>query len=153
MNESIYKGEPIRALHMKNPYCALMYHGKQETRLWPTHYRGYVLLCCSKAAYSIDTVIDISGEIQIQRIIKTLSFTPDLVSKSMNGKAMLLGKLVDCLPMEKEHEDICFVKYTPDILRYRHIYEDVYMIEPFELKGAQKWQKLSDEIISKIKLI
>ena len=48
--------EPIKALSWKQPYASLMLKGKIETRSWPTNYRGLVLICASKAPYSIKEI-------------------------------------------------------------------------------------------------
>ena len=161
-----FKIENILALSWKAPYAQLMLRGKIETRTWPTNYRGWVLICCSKVPYSAEENSIIAGFDQFKRILQInpsiLNYRPQL------GMAIALGKLVDCRPMTKEDEDACFVQYKEPWTESKttitsgirdkqkqlwcHIYEDVTPIEHFPFKGGQGWLSLTEEQISKIKL-
>ena len=158
------------ALSWKQPYAELMLHGKKETRKWATDYRGLVLICASKSGYSFNQVRNISGDKQIVRITKTLGRNFDnLLNNYNSGKAIAIGRLVDCRPMLLSDEDDCFVQYRPpwtEIVRtksgkekeakrklYVHIYEDVKPIEHFDWKGKQGWKEVPDEIKNKIKFL
>lgn len=136
--------ENIRALSWKQPFASLMLHGKIETRTWSTHYRGLVLICASKKSYTYFQTVDITGYKQYDRIKLITSNMP-----ACEGKAIAIGKLVDCRPMKLEDEDKCFVKFNPDL--FCHIYEDVKAIEPINFKGGMKWKKLTQEILDQIK--
>lgn len=140
----IVAGE-IRALNWKQPFASLMLHGKIETRTWDTKYRGFVLICASKKEYTDEQLDSISGLRQTNRIINTLH--PFNINEWL-GKAIAIGRLVDCRPMRRRDEDKCFVKYRPEL--YCHIYEDVDPIEPIEWIGAQKWKKVSEEIMNSL---
>jgi hypothetical protein len=133
--------EPVRALSWKEPFATLMLHGKIETRTWPTHYRGLVLICASKVGYSSSAVYRICGKRVWDRLISNISFGI-MDMKYGHGNAIAIGRLVDCRPMEPEDEDACFVQYHPDL--YCHIYEDVQRIEAFPWKGKQGWSTLKD---------
>jgi hypothetical protein len=141
----------LLALSWKEPYGTLMYYNKIETRTWYTKYRGLVMICCSKTGYSQKQIFNISGETQFERILGTLSrdMTP-MYGQNM-GKAILIGRLVDCRPMTKEDESDCFVQYFPGL--FCHVYKDVRPIKPFPWKGSQGWTRLTQEQIEKIELI
>lgn len=147
--------EIIKALSWKEPFASLMLppFNKIETRTWPTKYRGLVLICASQKPYPANTVARITGTEQWKRIIGLISekklYSEDYVPAS--GNAIAIGRLVDCRPMQKEDEDICFVQYFPDL--WCHIYEDVKPIKPFPWKGTQGWTTLTDSQINKIELL
>lgn len=135
------KHQNIKALFWKQPYANLMLHGKIETRTWNTNYRGLVLICASKVAYSNKLVNLISYNNYVQNTLKD--------EEIKLGSAIAVGNLVDCRPMLPEDESKTFVRYNPNL--YCHIYEDVRAIEPFELKGQIGWMNLTDDILNKIK--
>jgi len=138
----------ILALSWKEPFASLMLHGKIETRTWKTNYRGLVLICASKIRYGKETLFKIAGNRQVFRMLETLDSTP---YQNFNGKAIAIGRLIDCRPMTESDEDKCFVKYNPDL--YCHVYEDVRAIEPFDWKGSQGWSKVTEEYKQKIKIV
>lgn len=133
--------EPIRALNWREPYGALMLHGKIETRTWKTNYRGLVLLCASKKDYPWDVVRSISEPEQFDRILDLSSHL-----NMHNGVAFAISRLVDCRPMVKEDEDKCFVAYHPDL--FCHVHADVKAIDPLPWKGAQGWQKVPQNVLN-----
>ncbi|CAB4218363.1 hypothetical protein UFOVP1596_17 [uncultured Caudovirales phage] len=137
----------IRALSWKQPFATLMLHGKIETRTWPTKYRGLVLICASKQPYGFNTIKEIAGDYQYNRIMELIIDVP-----LHYGHAIAVGKLVDCRPMWKDDEDACFVQYFPSAL-WCHVYEDVRAIEPMPFKGKQGWGKLDQEFINRIKFL
>ena len=128
------------ALSWKEPFATLMLHGKIETRTWSTNYRGLVLICASKTPYNNKQLINIVG-----RDYSIISLGNTL------GKAIAIGELVDCRKMKPEDEDLCFVKYRPDL--FCHVYKNVRAIKPIPFKGKQRWSKLDDEFINKIQKI
>lgn len=146
MDKDLFDKEEVRYLGWKQPFASLMLYGKIETRTWPTKYRGLVLITASKQPYHMEQYADISGE-QYQNIWDVLGNPEDVIL----GHAIAVGRLVDCRKMLPEDAAKCFVKYYPDL--YCHVYEDVRAIEPFEMKGAQGWRKLTNEVLSKIKYI
>lgn len=146
--KSYFHNQPIRALSWKQPFASLMLLGKIETRTWPTKYRGWVLICSSKVAYSEVQLFGISGEAVTQKIFVSL-FTTRI--KEIKGSAIAIGRLVDCRSMRFSDESKCYVKYYPDL--YCHVYEDVRAIKPFTWKGSQGWKKLSQDVINKIELL
>ncbi len=125
----------MKALSWRQPYGSLMLHGKIETRVWNTEYRGPVLICTSKRAYTIDVIQEISGgQDGLLRIIDELKGDITLP----DGHAIAFGNLVDCRPMIKADEEKAFVKYRPSL--YSHIYEDVLqLVKPFPVTGRQRW--------------
>ncbi len=150
----------MKALSWKQPFASLMLHGKIETRTWETKYRGLVLICASKTAYSEAQILSISGEVQTQRSFLTII---DAERKQYLGHAIAVGNLVDCRPMRLCDEDKCFVEYREpwienqangkppkDKMLWCHIYEDVKAIKPFPWTGVQGWKEVSQEIIDSI---
>ena len=140
--------EKILALSWRQPYAELMLHGKIETRTWKTNYRGLVLICASKVFYDTFEKIGISGMKQFNRLVDIVG---DKNSVLQHGKAIAIGRLVDCRPMTKDDEDACFVEFREGL--YCHVYEEVQKIKPFEWRGSQRWKIVSDEVKQKIKII
>lgn len=152
----LFGDKELRALSWKEPFASLMLHGKIETRTWATKYRGLVLICASKDPYTPKILLGISGK-QVHRITDLLTF-PDVAPTL--GHAIAVGELVDCRPMVKADEDVCFVQYrepwqerrvrkdgSVHIVKKRlwcHIYENVREIEPIEWSGVQGWKILDD---------
>ena len=137
----------IKALSWKEPFASLMLHGKIETRTWKTKYRGLVLICASKKAYSEMDLIGLCGEVGSQLILGMINST---VIREQPGKAIAVGTLVDCRPMRVEDVAKCFVKYNPKL--YCHVYENVIPIEPFDWKGSQGWKDVPQLIVESLLL-
>lgn len=138
------------ALSWKQPYASLMLHGKIETRRWSTAYRGWVLICASKTPYSTDQVFNITGDIPLLSTV--LKFRPGYCIKDMVlGKAIAIGRLVDCRPMQPEDAEKAFVEYYSDL--FCHVYEDVQSIMPIPWKGTQGWKEVSMEVKEQISLL
>ncbi len=145
--EEIMNSE-VRALSWKQPFATLMAHGKVETRLWDTKYRGIVLMCCSKKSYRQYEVLSITGDKQFERIGNTINLSRQY--SVTEGKAILIGRLAHTQRMQPVDEDRCFVKYNDKL--FCHIYTDVTHIMPFEWKGSQGWRILSTEQKQLIKI-
>ena len=136
--------ERVLALSWKQPFASLMLAGKIETRFWSTNYRGLVLICSSKSAYSIKQLWQMSSQSLIETISEKLLPTEQgQTHKGLYGFAIAVGNLVDCRPMKIEDEASTFVKFNKNL--YCHVYENVRPIQPFEWKGCQGWKELSDE--------
>lgn len=164
--KDLFGSEPIRALSWKQPFGSLMLHGKIETRKWATKYRGLVLICCSQKEYTDEQLDSMASIKQVGKIITTLS---PLDTWKTFGKAIAIGRLVDCRPMTIHDEDKAFIKFKPAWKEMRknkdgsvryvvkrlycHIYADVRPIKPFDFKGAQGWRKLTKEVIEKIEIL
>lgn len=148
----------IRALSWKQPYASLMLHGKIETRVWATDYRGLVLICASKTGYSNDQLKAIAGDYQYDAIIWKLTDG----MKEPKSVAIAVGELIECREMTPEDEAKCFVKYkapwketrkskktgiekTVDVRLYCHVYRNVRPIEPFLWDGKLGWSTLTEE--------
>lgn len=142
--------EEIRALSWKQPFASLMLHGKVETRTWPTQYRGLVLICASAQPYGWRVVESMCGTKQFLRI-RLLLQTIGIDLSVTYGKAIAVGRLVDCWKMNPEDENKAFVGYQSHL--YCHVYGDVKPIKPFAWKGAQKWKKVDQETIDKIEYL
>lgn len=136
----------MRGLVWKQPFAELMLHGKIETRTWKTSYRGWVLICAALKPYNFSQIHSISGLTQGNRIME---MKKDF--KNYSGMAIGIGELVECRPMKKEDEQACYVDYFADL--YCHVYENVKEIEPFKIKGAQGWMRITPEIINKIQIL
>lgn len=158
---------PIRALSWKQPFAQLMMHGKIETRVWPTNYRGLVLMCASVSWYPLAIVKEIAGIEQFARIIKSFEQEPGSFE---TGVAFGIGRLADCRRMTQEDEQACYVKYQEpwkverlvrgtlvkqelDKMLWCHIYEDVTPIKRFLFKGRQRWSNITMETRKQIILL
>lgn len=164
-----YGDVELRALSWKQPFASLMLHGKIETRVWDSKYRGLVLICASKAIYTANEIEEISGDKLLNRMADWQTF------KNLNGyllptaKAIAIGRLVDSRPMVKMDEDNCFVKFKNPwlfpltktsfghpVTTYKekrlwcHVYEDVQAIEHIDWKGTQGWSTVTDEVKQQI---
>jgi len=140
------KNEIVHALSWNQPFASLMLHGKVETRRRPTNVRGWVLICAAATSYTFDQVDKISGIEQCDRIDSLLQ--GDNIEL---GKAIAIGKLVDCRAMTVGDEKRCFVKYQQGLWCW--YFEDVKEIEPFSWKGKQGWSILTEDQKAMIKLI
>ncbi len=129
--------QKLLALSWKQPYAELMLHGKYETRTWNANYRGWVLICASLKSYYTE---------QLTRMGKYLS----IKNPNYEGRAIAIGRLIDCRPMKPEDEDKAFVLYSPD--RFVHIYDPVIPIEPFPWKGKQGWSIVPNWVKNNITL-
>lgn len=124
--------QPIRGLSFKQPFASLMLNGKTiETRTWSTNYRGWVLICSSKKEYNSEQVERIVGD-QFMKVLTTFKPLPIPL-----GKAMAIGRLVDCRPFKPADSSAAMVEYQEGL--FAHVYEDVYEILPFDFKGHQGW--------------
>lgn len=145
-----YGNVEIRALSWKQPFCSLMACGKEnESRVWGTDYRGWVLLCASKAPYKKEVVYSICKDYdQYMTIVNALK---NHKQAAINGKALYVGQLINCWQMKPQGEAKAFVGYSADL--FIHQYDNVQAIEPFDWKGSLGWKKLDSETIDKIILI
>lgn len=139
--------QKLMALSWKQPYAELMLHGKIETRTRKTNYRGWVLICASKAGYNPNQLLNIAGVLQIGRITDILG----PLGYMSGGDAIAIGKLVDCRPMKSQDEDKCFVEWQSNL--FCHVYEQVARIEPFHWRGAQSWKEVDQETKNKIRIL
>lgn len=138
----------MKSLFWKQPYGSLMLFGKIETRTWQTSYRGPVLICTSKQQYDFATVNEISGDVQLYRLVPLLGLT---VTTQLLGYAIAVGNLVDCRPMLKEDEDRTFVQYQPGL--YCHEYNNIKTIRPFPYQGHLSFREVPEKIIEQIKYL
>jgi hypothetical protein len=141
--------ETVRALSWKQPYATAMLCGKIETRRWHTNYRGWVLICTSKAPYTMSAATVISGGKFLIKMLRKMKELDAAGHIDFNGYAIGIAKLVDCYKMQPSDADKCYVQFSPDL--YCHVYENAMMIEPFEWKGSQGWRTLTPEQIDLIK--
>lgn len=149
-----YPNQSVRALSWKQPFASLMLHGKAETRVWDTKYRGWVLICASKSPYSLNKLKEISGMTQLNRIMEYL---PTGVLAQRTGVAIAIGYLTATKYMADHKSDIeymenkTFVKYADGL--WIHEYSDVQPIVPFDWNGKLLWSTLDEETKSKIILL
>jgi len=140
----------MRALSWKNPFGALMFEGKIETRTWDTKYRGLVLICVSRKWYLVSELKEICGPKQYHRVMEFMINWGDALV-SHEGCAIAVGNLVNSRPMQPLDEGLCYVKYNPDL--WCHVYEDVRAIRPIPWKGVQGWKILDQKFIKQIEYL
>lgn len=141
----------VRALTIRQPFATLMLPPacKVETRTWNTTYRGWVLICAGQIRYKPWRLVQLCGEEQLQRMDSYLDGRDDEIKSSM-GMAIGIGKLVDILPMTREHEDSCFLKCQPQT--FCHIFSEVQPIHQFPWTGSLGYTALHDDTKNKIKI-
>lgn len=142
------QGEPLLALSWKQPFASLMLHGKIETRVWNTHFRGWVLICASQKVYKRSEIKDIAGSEQYDRIFNIL---PESHLFANLGHAIAIGYLADCDKMIHDDEDKCFVSFNRNL--YCHVYKEVHAIKPIPWKGQQKFKVVLPDILQQIIII
>lgn len=151
--------EKMHALSWNQPYGTLMLHGKIETRKKPTKVRGEVLICTCQKPYDAGRLLGIAGEEQLTR----MNPYGDDPTWNLHGYAIGIGELIDCYPMEKKHEDLCFVKYQepqfahtmwPQPSLYLWVFANVQRIEPFVWNfGKQGWGFVPESELPKIQIL
>ena len=140
----------LKALSWKQPFGSLMLHGKDETRVWDTKYRGWVMICASKAPYLVKELKGISGDYQMKRIKQVLEEAQD-PTKDLCGHAIGIGWLESSATMMPDQEDACFVEYSP--MLYVHKYTGMVRIQPIPWSGILGFTKVPDEFKEKIMII
>lgn len=140
----------MRALSWRQPFASAMLVGKVETRTWATNYRGLVLICASQQPSKAHECFSISGMGHFFGLMKKLAYIK-INHIDLNGRAIAVGRLINCRPMIKEDEAQCFVKYQPGL--WCHFYDDVKPIKPIPWKGTQGWKKVPQEIIEQIEYL
>lgn len=163
----LFGQEKMLALSWKQPFGSAMLIGKVETRVWPTKYRGLVLICLSKAAYNEETATRICGPGLLEKMCHAL--LPVVDTMDLDGMAIAVGRLVNCREMKPEDEGACYVKYRAPWTEertgkdgrvrrvnqrlYCHFYEDVRPIVPFPWKGCQGWSEVSENLVKSIRYV
>jgi hypothetical protein len=139
------------ALSIRQPYASLLLHGKTiETRTWHTTYRGLVLICASKIPYGLYDIEKISGNKQVDRILEVL---PNYYTSAPVGKAIAVGSLINCRPMDASDVDDSFVPYHFGYDTWSWIFEDVKPIKPIPWRGQLGLVKVGQQIIDKIEYL
>lgn len=136
--------QKLMALSWKQPYAELMLYDKIETRTWATKYRGWVMICASKAPYTYQQTMDISGYEQVCRIIDTFKR-----SDWNQGHTIAIGYLSDCRPMTPADTDAAFVQYRSGL--WCHVYTNIRAITPLPWKGSQGWREVPQDFKNQIK--
>lgn len=150
---------PVRALSWKQPYATMMLYGKAETRMWPTEYRGLVLICSSQRPYNDLQLSAISHGEQVRRMRDKLAEKRFPV---LDGHALGVGRLHTCRCMgayapkqdRKDVEEIenkTYVRFFSDLWVFE--FKDVRPIKPIPWKGSQKWRNLTDDEKKQIVLL
>lgn len=136
----------IHALTWKQPFAALMFFGKKETRSWNTEVRGRVAICAAKKGYTDKELAAMCTTRQLKKIAALKKEHPALFEAS--GCIMGIGVLKKVMVMILSDENKCFVAYKHDT--YVHVYENVVLAAEFiPFSGGQKWTTISDQEILK----
>ena len=107
----------IKAISLHQPWASWIAEGKKtiETRMWPTRYRGPLLICSTKSP-------KVAGHLQ--------------------GKALCIVKLVDCRLMTKADEPAAMCEYEPG--RWAWVLDEITPIEPFAVRGSQGFYEVDN---------
>ena len=140
------KKEEVRGLTIKQPYAQLMLHGKVEVRSWSTPYRGWVLLAAAKEGYKSRDVEILSG--------KYKQYIDNIMAGRhvYKGKALFIGRLVDCRLLESKDYARTYIEETKEPM-YGHFFEDVVRVFPADITGRLGYYKVSDDLLDKIVLL
>ena len=140
----------MKALTWKYPYGPMMVKGKLETRSWPTNYRGLVLICIAKKAYTPEEIEAMSYDYQIDQMDEFLA--ENLYNHSdILGMAIAVGTLADCVKLSHKHETDTYIRHREGY--YAHIYENIRPIKPLAWKGGQGWKNVPQGIIDSIEYL
>jgi hypothetical protein len=142
---------PVRALSWKQPYATMMLYGKAETRIWPTDYRGLVLICSSQKAFNDVQLAAISGAVQMRRMREAMAANRYSI---LDGLALGIGRLHICRSMASYApkqtpaeiaaiENKTYVRFFEDLFVFE--FKDVRLIKPIPWKGSQKWRTITKE--------
>lgn len=151
--DQVNDGTEIKMLTWKQPYGFLMLppNNKIETRVWDTHYRGWVLIHASKKQYEWESVMNISGWNNCERIENAITGQRSLI-KSSCGYAFAIGYIYATHPMYSDsHEQKTFVSKNQDL--FCHLYDGVHPIKPIALQGKQGWGKVTNETFQQIEIV
>lgn len=115
----------MKALSLKQPWASLIRDRYKliETRTWKTDYRGDLLICSSK-------IID---RLNMEHFKDFYRNEPEPDSDFPLGQAIAIVEVVDCVPMEKEHEHTALCEIYPNA--YSWILNNIRPIKAFPVKG------------------
>ena len=132
--QPIFTGD-IKALSLWEPWASFMRLGrkKNETRSWPTQYRGPLLICAAKK--TTPKTIALAHHHGLRHLLC--------------GEAVALVDLVDCVRTEDLNREIdareaLLGDYSPK--RYAWITENLRVIKLFPVKGKQGLFNVNVEI-------
>jgi len=124
----------MKALSVKQPWAGYIACGSKtiETRTWETKYRGLVLICASQKPEKFGPEY----------------FHPEVTK--ITGKALCVAEIVDCVPLEKKHEEKAFCRAYDG---YAWMLENIRPIAPFPVKGQLGLFNVPEEIVNQIKYL
>lgn len=118
----------MKALSLKQPWASLIASGKKtiETRVWPTSYRGDLLICASKT-------IDKPAMKYFQEDL----FSDSIKMEYPTGVAICVVELYDCGVMTKADEEkaMCDVYGEGRWKAKSFFLRNIRAIEPFPVTG------------------
>lgn len=144
---------PIKIVIFNEPTASLMLRGRLDIKNFNTAYRGYVLITVAKNPRGMTSVYSTYGHDNVIRMAAALKPTPiqTVIGSRYLGKAIAIGKLVDCRPMEPADSIRSFIDYEKHL--YAHEYEEVIPIEPIEITQRTMLSDVSKSVRRKIKAI
>lgn len=141
--------EPIRMLCWKQPFADLMLppYNKVETRKQLARTYGLILIVATQKPYTSEELIPMMGGDNA-----LLCYSKGMMNPEACGKAIGIGNLIDCRGLHPD--DKHYLKWKPGMeYLYAYHFNNVFPIEPFEVKGFQGWRYADAEIRSKINII
>jgi len=115
----------MKAISLHQPWASWIAEGKKtiETRLWPTKYRGDLLIVSTKKP---------------------------IIGDLPSGQALCVARVVNCRPMTKTvlEEKKAMCNWVSGL--YAWELEDIRPIEPFEVKGKQGFYEVDDRHIQRL---
>lgn len=119
----------MKALSLKQPWAGLIADGQKtiETRIWPTDYRGDLLICASLNVdkFMMDEFTNLFSEGNLLELF------------AIKGHALCVVELYDCQIMIKEHEAaaMCDVYGEGRWKAKSFFLRNIRRIKPFPVKG------------------
>lgn len=116
----------MTAISIKQPWTWMIWKGLKtiETRLWPTDFRGSILLVSSK------------GKMTRQQMSEFDSVYPDMLDEIKYGQALAIAELIDCRPMVAADEKAARCEVYDGAFSW--VLEKVRQVGPIDIKGQLK---------------
>lgn len=110
----------MKAISVRQPWASMIAQGSKtiETRIWPTKYRGDLLIVSSKKP-KIDNL--------------------------PAGQALCIVELTDCQPMQVADEPLARCKWYKGAWTW--VIGDVRPVEPFAVQGTLSIYEIDDDLI------
>lgn len=140
----------MKCLSVKQPFADFIFdpitdRKTIETRVWPTNYRGPVLICASATYHKGQYLyFERDGEILSRQLVDCSIFEKE--NLFLLGHAIGVVDVVDCRPMVKDDEMAALCEIYPGAFSW--VLENPRRIEPIPVKGQLRlWDYRGPELV------